>query len=210
MDRLLAALFAPAVPAEGRLRNTAVELRVPTAAALTEAQAEAELLGNTPLQRNACLLARAVYSGGAPLFPDGTAVLSALTPGEIDRLAQALSEQDKALPGLWTPDEELEDYLSALKEDGLARLRWWVQREFHALPTEKRVRDMTGRDYLYCALNLILDRREALEQLCPDCREKATQPRCACCGKPLDAAQAGENPAFDWARFRALCQEAAR
>ena len=32
---------------------------------------------------------------------------------------------------------------------------------------------MKARDYLWCALNLMLDREELLEQLCPACRQKA-------------------------------------
>ena len=32
---------------------------------------------------------------------------------------------------------------------------------------------MKARDYLWCALNLMLDREEVLEQLCPSCRQKA-------------------------------------
>ena len=34
---------------------------------------------------------------------------------------------------------------------------------------------MTDRDYLWCALNLALDREEELARLCPACREWAEE-----------------------------------
>lgn len=37
---------------------------------------------------NACLLSRALTRGGAPLYEDGEAVLSHMTPQEIERLSQ--------------------------------------------------------------------------------------------------------------------------
>ena len=39
-------------------------------------------------------------------------------------------------------------------------------RTFGALPTEARAREMTDRDFLWCALNLMLDDEEALDALC--------------------------------------------
>ena len=51
---------------------------------------------------------------------------------------------------------------------------------------------MTDGDYLWCAVNLLLDDEETLAQLCP------------ACGAPTDGDQAGENPAFDRARFEQL------
>ena len=77
-------------------------------------------------------------------------------------------------------------------------------REFHALPTEARAREMKDRDYLWCLANGLLDREEQLERLCPDCRVRAEQARCP---GPEDAGQPGEggsNPAFDLERFRRL------
>ena len=38
---------------------------------------------------------------------------------------------------------------------------------------------MKGRDYLWCLTNLLLDREEALERLCPRCRTRALEERCA-------------------------------
>ena len=76
-------------------------------------------------------------------------------------------------------------------------------RQFKALPTEERVRSMYGRDYLWCLANGILDREEALEGLCPACRSRALEERCALCGQP--APQWGaENAAFDLGRVMRL------
>ena len=46
-------------------------------------------------------------------------------------------------------------------------------KQFGALPTEERARNMKGRDYLWCLTNLLLDREEELERLCPSCRARA-------------------------------------
>lgn len=61
---------------------------------------------------------------------------------------------------------------------------------------------MTGRDYLWCALNLMLDREEELARLCPDCRGRAEEEPCPVCGAPRG--EWGDNPAFDLARFDQL------
>lgn len=73
---------------------------------------------------------------------------------------------------------------------------------FGALPTEARAREMTGRDYLWCALNLLLDDEEALEALCPACRVRAEEPRCPVCGE--ETGRWVENGSFDEARFERL------
>lgn len=78
-------------------------------------------------------------------------------------------------------------------------------KQFHALPTEERARDMKERDYLWCLVHTLLDREEELERLCPECRTETEQESCPRCGRP--AAQWGEgasNPAFDPGRFEAL------
>lgn len=61
---------------------------------------------------------------------------------------------------------------------------------------------MTDRDYLWCALNLLLDGEEELDRLCPSCRAEAERERCPVCGVPLD--QCGRNEGFDPARYEAL------
>ena len=78
-------------------------------------------------------------------------------------------------------------------------------KQFHALPTEPRAREMKDRDYLWCLVHSILDREEELERLCPECRARAEEERCTVCGLP--AAQWGEgeqNACFDPARFEEL------
>ena len=61
---------------------------------------------------------------------------------------------------------------------------------------------MTGRDYLWCALNLLLDDEEALNALCPSCREEARSGRCPVCGGITS--DQGENESFDRERFERL------
>ena len=77
-------------------------------------------------------------------------------------------------------------------------------RTFQALPTEARAREMTRRDYLWCALNLLLDDEESLDRLCPGCRAEAESGRCPVCGGPAGERHGEENPSFDWERFEAL------
>lgn len=61
---------------------------------------------------------------------------------------------------------------------------------------------MTGRDYLWCALNLLLDDEEALDALCPSCRTEARSGRCPVCGGMVT--DRGENGSFDPERFERL------
>ena len=59
------------------------------------------------------------------------------------------------------------------------RLKWRVLRYAGALPSEKRVQEMTDADYLYCLVHEMLDREEELERLCPTCRKRAEEARCS-------------------------------
>jgi hypothetical protein len=80
-----------------------------------------------------------------------------------------------------------------------------VLRQFQALPTEQRAREMKDRDYVWCLVHSILDREEELERLCPECRGGAMEERCPACGKPVG--QWGEgtvNAGFNWSRFEKL------
>ena len=78
-------------------------------------------------------------------------------------------------------------------------------KQFHALPTEGRAREMKDRDYLWCLVHSLLDREEELERLCPSCRAAAEAEGCPVCGQPSRAwGEGGSNPAFDPERFERL------
>ena len=77
-------------------------------------------------------------------------------------------------------------------------------RQFGALPTEGRVREMKERDYLWCLVNQLLDDEEELERMCPSCRAQAREDRCPVCGAPSGQQTAGVNTSFDLERFQAL------
>ena len=79
-------------------------------------------------------------------------------------------------------------------------------RLFGALPTEERAKRMTDRDFLWCALNLAIDREEELGRLCPACRAEAESGRCPVCGGAVEDAAAGVNGAFDLERFERLAR----
>lgn len=143
-----------------------------------------ERLGGEPaLCANACLLARVLEREGAPIYADGQAVLEAMSPEEIGRLADHWGAFHRDCdPSPAAGEETLEFYRCALAQASYARLQWRVLRCFGALPTEQRVQAMTDRDYLWCALNLELDRNEELDRLCPDCRRRAEAETCPVCG----------------------------
>lgn len=61
---------------------------------------------------------------------------------------------------------------------------------------------MTDRDYLWCALNLALDREEELERLCPACRGRADEEICPVCGESTESW--GYSSGFDMDRFERL------
>ena len=128
----------------------------------------------------------------------GADVLEALSPARIEALArrwaQGAGRQEYAIG-------DLKEELAALPWQ---RLRWRVLRQFGALPTEERAREMTDGDYLWCAVNLLLDEEEEAARLCPVCREEAQRERCPVCGRETGQVSRGENPAFDWARFERM------
>lgn len=76
-------------------------------------------------------------------------------------------------------------------------------RSFGVLPASEQARALTDRDYLLCALHLILDDEERLGRLCPSCRE-AAEHCCPGCGAPLAETAGGGNASFDWERYEAL------
>lgn len=141
-------------------------------------------------------------------FPSGKAVLAAYGPEEIETLARrwaAWNQREGLGPDL--APGRLEGLKAQLADLPWQRLQWRVLRQFRALPTEGRARAMTGEDYLWCAANLLLDGEEALDQLCPHCRQEAEAGRCPVCGRAAGQTDHGANPAFDWARFTALKEE---
>jgi hypothetical protein len=183
-------------------------LRVLSAAQLLQARQEAASLPGTEadlgLRLNACVVAKAAAKRGRRVFSDGKTVLQRLSAEEIETLAaQYAALCRREAPGFGTDWEPLKQ---ALADSPMERLKWRVQRSFLALPTEARVREMTESDYLYCALQLLLDKEERLAGLCPACRAAAMEgaDRCTVCGGPLETAVETENPAFDLARFEEL------
>ena len=93
-----------------------------------------------------------------------------------------------------------DDLRQALEQEPYERLKWKVLRAFGVLPSEKRAKDMTEGDYLYCVLQLMLDEQEQLDMLCPACRQKAQEQRCPACGQQLPE----ENASFDETRYEEL------
>ncbi len=63
---------------------------------------------------------------------------------------------------------------------------------------------MKNRDYLWCALNLLLDDEEALEALCPECRSRAERGACPACGRETGVMAVEKNAGFDEDRFERL------
>ncbi len=190
---------------EGDLR-----LRLLSARELLEARREAVALAadgkELALCSNACLIARGITDPlGRPVYRDGGDVLDRETPARIEAMAAAWSRfRREEEPGLDLGEARLAALKESLARLPRQRLRWRVLRCFGALPTEKRARDMTDGDYLWCAVNLLLDEEEEASLLCPHCRAEAQRDRCPVCGREKSAVVREENPAFDWARFEAL------
>ena len=188
----------------GRVKAGRLELRLIPAAALLRARYEAqELAKEKPetegLCLNACILAQAAYTPeGRRAFEGGAAVLEQLPAETITRLAERylkLCREEDAPEA-----QERRALREALEKAPYERLKWRVLRTFGVLSSERRAREMTRGDYLYCVMNLALDDEQAMRQLCPQCREEAERSVCVCCGAPLPE----ENPGFDEERFEEL------
>lgn len=171
---------------------------------LLNARAEAaELCGGDTedfsLYLNACVLAKCARKDGKRLFSGGDAVLAAL-PAE--KIAQWM-ERYQAACSLDDPpctEASRENLQTLLGENAYERLKWRVLRTFGVLPSEKRAQSMKSGDYLYCVMQMMLDEEDALEGMCPSCREKTGQARCSVCGELLPE----RNAAFDDQRFEEL------
>ena len=170
---------------------------------LSEGRELAKQGGDAALCSNACLIARVLEREGRPVYPGGKAVLAAMAPEEIGALADRWGEFNRACnPSPTGREEELAAHRRSLERSSYGRLQWWVLRAFGALPTEARARAMTDRDYLWCALNLALDREEELDRLCPDCRRRAEEEACPVCG--AETGRWEHSDGFDLARFEQL------
>ena len=140
------------------------------------------------LRANAALLKRSLTEGGEAAFASAEDVENALSVGEINELVRCYA----LLDGAENPSSEDAPY---------ERLKWRVLRYAGALPSEKRAQEMTDADYLYCLVHEMLDREEAMERLCPECRTRAEEARCSICGAKLGETAGGGNASFDMARF---------
>lgn len=182
-----------------------------TSQALVEAKHETEVLRrqqpdlDPALCANACLVRRAWTKADGHRYASGWAVIQGEAPEHIEDLARVWADfRRRTAPGLETDPERVERLKASLAALPQERLKWRVLRAFGALPTEARARQMTGRDYLWCALHLLLDREEEAARLCPACRERAGEDRCPVCGRETTPAESGADPAFDWARYEAM------
>lgn len=204
LDRLRLEAGAETTPLED-----GSQLRLLPVAELLAARREALDLAQegreTALCSNACLIARALIREGERVYPSGQAVLEDLTPQQIQTLAEGWAAFDRREdPGFSAPQVRVDALKEALGDLPQERLRWRVLRAFRALPTEERVKAMLPRDYLWCALHLLLDQEEAASLLCPACRAEAEEHKCPVCGRPTGEITRGENPGFDMDRFLAL------
>lgn len=182
-------------------------LHLLTAWELMEAKKEAQALGSDPetagLRNNAAILARAVRQGSSRVFSSPEALIRQWSGERIaEEMAVYRKLGDQAEPD-WTDEKLIESLRDKLGEDWEARIRWKVLRQFGVLPSERRAKEMTRNDYLYCALQLMLEREEQLEKLCPQCRNQAEEDHCSVCGQVL-CGEKGQNPAFDAKRFEEL------
>lgn len=189
----------------GRTRTEGLELRLIPAAALLKARNEAREMAGADeaalgLCLNACIVAQAAYGkDGERAFRDGAEVLRRVNAERIGAWAERYLTLC-AEKGVGFDAENRESLQRALEQAPYERLKWRVLRAFGVLPSERRAQEMTEADYLYCVMQLTLDEEQELKRLCPECRAKAEQNTCICCG----AALAEENPNFDEKRFEEL------
>lgn len=180
-------------------------LRILTARELLVAKEEASRLCRDPeamaLWRNAAILSRAFLRGGGQAFADAAAVMEALSAEEIAGEMEAYCRLAEQVDVACGEEEKTEVLMAHLRQEPMERIRWHVLRAFGVLPSEPRAREMTEGDYLYCAMQLMLDREEEQAHLCMECRDGAD--RCRICGKPLPKEMA-VNGSFDESRFEEL------
>jgi len=171
------------------MKGVKLQLRLISAWDALQAQQEALGLGGDALSRNGCVLAKALYRGRKRVFPDGKTLLQAMPAqtvacwmGEYDRLCRL----DVAA---WEADT------AALEQDTWGRLRWKALRALGLLP-----KNMTEGQLLTCVKHMVLDGREQLQRLCPQCQGKLQADACPVCGAPAMTV----NPKFDMKRFEEM------
>lgn len=190
---------------ERQIERQGYQLRLLSAWELMQANAEAQKMAGTPetaaLRSNAAILSRAVVKGHVPVFSSAEAVLHQWSAERIGEEMTCYRRLRQQLEPDWADARKVEALRDKLGQCGRERLRWKVLCHFGVLPSEARAREMTENDYLYCAMQMMLDREEQLEQLCPQCRSRVEHDRCSGCGRELEGAG---NPAFDPKRFEEL------
>lgn len=203
MDRRLLDLLA----GEKRLERKGYQLRILSAWELLQARREAEELEDVPetagLRHNAGVLCRAVVQGGLPVFASARELLQHWSAEQIAGEMAAYREFAKRVAPDCEDGQETEALLSQLRQEPEERIRWKVLKAFGVLPSEERARTMDWGDYLYCGLQLRLDREEQMERLCPQCRSRAEEHRCSLCGREMSG-ETGRNPTFDEKRFEEM------
>ncbi len=187
-----------------RARADGLWLYLIPAHAMLQAQQEAQTLAagddtRLGLCENACILARAARKDGRAVFTSGEDVLNRVPAQTIERWAgEYLALCQRENPSCCTAEHT--QLLQQMKDEPYERLKWKVLRAFGVLPSERRAKQLTDGEYLYCVLQLMLDEQETFDALCPSCRQTAAEPRCRACGKPLPE----QNASFDEARYEEL------
>lgn len=100
------------------------------------------------------IVSLALYKDGKRMFPWAYELKQQLDPETIVELAGLYSKMMDDI----SDGEKLRSLKNSLKNCPGERLKWRVLREMGALPAAAR--DMTDRDYIYCGLNLLIDREE--------------------------------------------------
>lgn len=163
------------------------DLRMISAWDAMDAAREAAGHDDSPLWRNACVLARALYRGRKRVFSSGQDVMKSLPGQTVACWMRAYHTLCRAQVAAWQEQKD------ALARDAWGRLKWKAMRAMGRM-------DLTDGQSLYCVLQMILDDEERLKQLCPDCKAELLREKCPVCG----AVQYGVNPNFDENRFEEL------
>ena len=56
------------------------------------------------------------------------------------------------------------EIIEGLKKDPLERLKWLVLKSFGVLPGSKMARELSNEDFIFCAANMVIDARGAIEE----------------------------------------------